>query len=181
MLTLQRIFAAVLRLVCIGLALMAWPFQGAFSYEGVGRGAWAVLMGGRLGLGWLSLRLAIPSGHASPLFLSAGVALVAVLLYGWPAVAAVLLASFGLNWWEGARGASALVAYAVPAAIGVGATVQAIYLSPSGETERRIARDGAPNPALRGWRWMNNDLVNLLSSMVGGLVAVGVLRLIGGL
>lgn len=61
----------------------------------------------------------------------------------------------------------------------LGATVQAIYQSPTGETERRIARDGAPNQPLRGWRWMNNDLVNLLSSVVGGLIAVAVLRLIG--
>jgi len=61
----------------------------------------------------------------------------------------------------------------------LGATVQAIYRSPSGgETERRIGRDGAPNLALHGWRWMNNDLVNLLSSVVGGLAAIAVLRLI---
>jgi uncharacterized membrane protein len=26
---------------------------------------------------------------------------------------------------------------------------------------------------LRGWGWVNNDLVNLLSSLGGGLVAVG--------
>jgi uncharacterized protein (TIGR00297 family) len=61
----------------------------------------------------------------------------------------------------------------------LGATVQAIYQSPDGETERRTARDGAPNQPLRGWHWMNNDLVNLLSSLVGGLVAAGILRLIG--
>jgi uncharacterized protein (TIGR00297 family) len=61
----------------------------------------------------------------------------------------------------------------------LGATVQAIYQSPFGETERRIGRDDAPNQPLRGWRWMNNDIVNLLSSVVGGLVAMGVLRLIG--
>jgi uncharacterized protein (TIGR00297 family) len=61
----------------------------------------------------------------------------------------------------------------------LGATVQAIYRSPSGdETERRIGRDGAPNLALHGWRWMNNDQVNLLSSVVGGLAAVAVFRLI---
>jgi uncharacterized protein (TIGR00297 family) len=61
----------------------------------------------------------------------------------------------------------------------LGATVQAIYQSPTGETERRVTRDGTPNPTLRGWPWMNNDLVNLLSSIVGGLVAVGVAGLIG--
>ncbi len=61
----------------------------------------------------------------------------------------------------------------------LGATAQAIYQSPSGETERRLAHDGTPNPALRGWRWMNNDLVNLLSSVVGGLVAVAIFRMLG--
>ncbi|MEO7908427.1 MAG: DUF92 domain-containing protein [Roseiflexaceae bacterium] len=60
----------------------------------------------------------------------------------------------------------------------LGATVQALYQSPSGETERRLAHDGTPNPTLRGWRWMNNDLVNLLSSVIGGLVAVAIFRLI---
>jgi uncharacterized protein (TIGR00297 family) len=62
----------------------------------------------------------------------------------------------------------------------LGATVQAIYRSADGETERRTAHDGTPNPPLRGWRWMNNDLVNLLSSVAGGLVAVGVVRVVGG-
>jgi uncharacterized protein (TIGR00297 family) len=63
----------------------------------------------------------------------------------------------------------------------LGATVQAIYQSPSGETERRLGQTGTPNTALRGWRWMNNDMVNLLSSVVGGLVGVGILRLIEGM
>jgi uncharacterized protein (TIGR00297 family) len=62
----------------------------------------------------------------------------------------------------------------------LGATVQAIYRAPSGgETERRATQGGAPNPALRGWGWMNNDLVNLLSSVAGALVAVGVFMAIG--
>jgi uncharacterized protein (TIGR00297 family) len=55
----------------------------------------------------------------------------------------------------------------------LGATVQAIYRYPNGkETERVVGRDGTPNSFVRGWRWMNNDLVNLGSSLVGGLVAV---------
>ncbi|MDP3847360.1 MAG: tripartite tricarboxylate transporter TctB family protein [Pseudomonas sp.] len=41
---LQRIFAAALLLVCIGLALMAWPYQAAFSYEPVGPRAFPLLM-----------------------------------------------------------------------------------------------------------------------------------------
>ena len=57
----------------------------------------------------------------------------------------------------------------------LGATVQAIYLDPSsGETERALDRAGRPHPVARGWRWMNNDMVNLLSSLVGGLAAAGV-------
>lgn len=41
---LQRIFASVLLLACIGLALMAWPYQAAFSYEPVGPRAFPLLM-----------------------------------------------------------------------------------------------------------------------------------------
>ena len=48
---LQRIFASVLLLVCVGLALMAWPYQAAFSYEPVGPRAFPLWMLGRLGLG----------------------------------------------------------------------------------------------------------------------------------
>ncbi len=53
MLTIQRIFAAVLLLVCIGLALMAWPYQAAFSYEPVGPRAFPLLMIGLMGLALL--------------------------------------------------------------------------------------------------------------------------------
>ena len=48
---LQRIFASVLLLVCVGLALMAWPYQAAFSYEPVGPRAFPLLMLGLTGLG----------------------------------------------------------------------------------------------------------------------------------
>ncbi|MCX7077926.1 MAG: tripartite tricarboxylate transporter TctB family protein [Pseudomonas sp.] len=48
---LQRIFASALLLVCIGLALMAWPYQAAFSYEPVGPRAFPLLMLGLMGLG----------------------------------------------------------------------------------------------------------------------------------
>ncbi|MCP2070979.1 MULTISPECIES: tripartite tricarboxylate transporter TctB family protein [Pseudomonas] len=53
MLTIQRIFAAVLLLVCIGLALMAWPYQAAFSYEPVGPRAFPLLILGLMGLALL--------------------------------------------------------------------------------------------------------------------------------
>ena len=41
---LQRIFASVLLLACLGLALMAWPYQASFSYEPVGPRAFPLLM-----------------------------------------------------------------------------------------------------------------------------------------
>ena len=50
---LQRIFASVLLLACAGLALMAWPYQAAFSYEPVGPRAFPLLMLGLKGLGLL--------------------------------------------------------------------------------------------------------------------------------
>lgn len=62
----------------------------------------------------------------------------------------------------------------------LGATVQAIYQSPAGETEKRASRDGRRYPLLRGWRWMNNDMVNFLSSLAGGAAACGVYVLTSG-
>ncbi len=62
----------------------------------------------------------------------------------------------------------------------MGATVQAIYAYPDGrETERRAGRDGRPNSFVRGISWLNNDLVNLISSVAGALIAVGVGALLG--
>ena len=48
---LQRIFAAALLLVCVGLAVMAWPYQAAFSYEPVGPRAFPLLMLALMGVG----------------------------------------------------------------------------------------------------------------------------------
>ncbi|WP_409301790.1 tripartite tricarboxylate transporter TctB family protein [Pseudomonas sp. KCJK8993] len=51
----QRLFASVLLLACASLALMAWPYQAAFSYEPVGPRAFPLLMLGLLGLALLYL------------------------------------------------------------------------------------------------------------------------------
>lgn len=55
----------------------------------------------------------------------------------------------------------------------LGATVQQIYYCDvcGKDTERRVHRCGNPTRPLRGWPWMNNDLVNLLSSLAGGVLA----------
>ncbi|APC15513.1 hypothetical protein BLL42_07150 [Pseudomonas frederiksbergensis] len=50
---LQRIVASVLLLACLGLALMAWPYQAAFSYEPVGPRAFPLLMLGLMGVALL--------------------------------------------------------------------------------------------------------------------------------
>ncbi len=53
----------------------------------------------------------------------------------------------------------------------LGATVQVMYRYPDGrETERASSPDGTPHTVVRGWHWLNNDMVNLISSLVGGLV-----------
>jgi uncharacterized protein (TIGR00297 family) len=57
----------------------------------------------------------------------------------------------------------------------LGATVQQIYYCEvcQKDTERRVHKCGHKTRPLRGWSWLNNDLVNMLSSAVGGLVALG--------
>ena len=55
----------------------------------------------------------------------------------------------------------------------LGATVQGIYYCSlcQKETESKIHRCGQPTQHLRGWRWLNNDLVNFGSCIVGSLIA----------
>jgi uncharacterized protein (TIGR00297 family) len=60
----------------------------------------------------------------------------------------------------------------------LGATVQAIYYCNQchKETERHpLHKCGAPTRPLRGWRWLDNDWVNFLSSVFGAVVAVGLI------
>jgi uncharacterized protein (TIGR00297 family) len=58
----------------------------------------------------------------------------------------------------------------------LGATVQAIYWCDAcqKETERKVHRCGAETRLVRGWPWLGNDLVNLIASAVGALVAAGI-------
>ena len=57
----------------------------------------------------------------------------------------------------------------------LGATVQRVNYCETcqKETERLIHRGSHPTRPLRGWSWLNNDLVNLISSAVGALTALG--------
>ncbi|UBM26313.1 tripartite tricarboxylate transporter TctB family protein [Pseudomonas sp. p1(2021b)] len=54
---LQRVFALALLAVCAALAVMAWPYQAAFSYEPVGPRAYPLLMLGLMGLALLYLAI----------------------------------------------------------------------------------------------------------------------------
>ena len=55
----------------------------------------------------------------------------------------------------------------------LGATVQGIYYCDlcDQETESPVHRCGRTTHPLRGWTWLNNDLVNLIASLVGGALA----------
>lgn len=63
----------------------------------------------------------------------------------------------------------------------LGATVQAIYHCPTcnKETERHPTHScGTETYQIRGWSWLNNDLVNFLSSAVGAGISIGIWALI---
>jgi uncharacterized protein (TIGR00297 family) len=58
----------------------------------------------------------------------------------------------------------------------LGATVQAIYWCPTcnKETERHPTHPcGSPTSQVRGWSWINNDVVNFACSLMGAFVAAG--------
>ncbi len=58
----------------------------------------------------------------------------------------------------------------------LGANVQAIYWCPTcnKETERHPTHTcGSPTRQVRGWSWINNDLVNFGCSLMGAIVAAG--------
>jgi uncharacterized protein (TIGR00297 family) len=56
----------------------------------------------------------------------------------------------------------------------LGANVQGIYFSDYDErqTEKKTDSQGNPTRLLRGWAWMDNDLVNFVSSIFGSGVAL---------
>jgi uncharacterized protein (TIGR00297 family) len=63
----------------------------------------------------------------------------------------------------------------------LGATIQAIYYCPAcqKETERHpLHTCGATTTLLRGWRWLNNDWVNFICSLVGAVTATVIWELL---
>jgi uncharacterized membrane protein len=57
----------------------------------------------------------------------------------------------------------------------LGATVQAIYFCPrcSKETEKHpVHTCGTPTIQVRGWKWLNNDMVNAGCAVAGALIGI---------
>ncbi|NHZ72164.1 MAG: DUF92 domain-containing protein [Aquificales bacterium] len=56
----------------------------------------------------------------------------------------------------------------------LGATIQQIFYCDTCEkdTERKIHTCGTETRKIRGYSWLNNDRVNLLASLVGGIIAI---------
>jgi len=117
------------------------------------------------------------SGGVTSLGIWASVA--GAMLIGTVATALVQVGSLlGGNGWS-----LRAISYSLLAVIGglvgslfdslLGATLQGIYYCNhcAKETESSIHHCGRPAQPLRGWGWLNNDLVNFLASLVGGLAA----------
>jgi PAS domain S-box-containing protein len=75
------------------------------------------------GLG--AVMLAIPPGYASPLYPSAGIALACVIVFGPRMLPAVALGAFAVNLWLGTGHELTWAALVLPAALALGATLQA--------------------------------------------------------
>jgi len=108
------------------------------------------------------------------------------LLIGTVATALTQVASL----WNGNGWSLQAVSFPVLAVVGglagslfdslLGATVQGIYFCDScgRETERTVHLCGRTTHLVRGWPWLNNDVVNLVASLVGGLTAAVLARLL---
>ncbi len=85
----------------------------------------------------------------------------------------ILPASFSLLWLVGGITLAGLAGALFDSLLG--ATVQAIYLCPQcrKETEKHPRHScGMQTTRLRGWRWLNNDLVNLGCALMGAVVGM---------
>jgi len=165
-------------LLAIGLVLipeLGWQwvaFAGAMA--AVNADTWAT----ELGVLSASRPRLITNGKVVERGTSGGVTLTGYLAALGGAVLIGLAAALftpGAAWW-GFVGLIALAGLAGSTLDSLlGATVQAIYYCPNcqKETESHPVHQCGKNTAqVRGLRWLNNDMVNLLCSLMGALVAV---------
>ncbi len=105
------------------------------------------------------------SGGITPLGTAGGV-LGAILMALISALVAAELRWRGL-WVVGAAGATGMFTDSL-----LGATLQARYACPQcGRVMEHAGFCHAPVRLVRGWRWLDNDAVNLVGSLAGALVA----------
>ena len=157
-----------------------WPIACAGAFAAVNADTWATE------LGVLAPRLPrlITSGRAVEVGTSGAISGVGTLAaLGGALFIALFGAGAALIEGGGARVAGALLLAATVGGLAgslvdslLGATVQAIYRCEQchKETERRVHRCGQATRLVRGWRWMGNDVVNALASVVGAAVAAGI-------
>ncbi|MDX1648992.1 MAG: DUF92 domain-containing protein [Myxococcota bacterium] len=163
-----------------GLATPA--FLGALA--AVAGDTWATEIGRRVGGAPRSLRSGarVPPGTPGAV---TGVGIAATALAGAVTALAYLAVRAGADVRGGAGpGPAATVVVAACLAGGVGgaladgvlgATCQAIYRDAQGRpTDRPTDPAGRPRPHLRGWRWLDNDLVNLGGALAGGTCGAAV-------
>jgi uncharacterized membrane protein len=114
--------------------------------------------------------------------LGTSVSFCGALLIGVLAFAATAAAALFPNWIYPVSGAAFLIPIAgLSGLLGslfdslLGATVQAIYYCDFDQKETESARHrcGRETRLVRGWRWLNNDWVNLFASVVGSAIAAG--------
>ena len=118
----------------------------------------------------------ITTGQAVSRGTSGGITVYGTLisLVGGLFIGAIAGLSLSAEWWRLLLigGVSGLIGSLTDSLLG--ATVQRIYYDPAGKREtEKYQVDGQPLQQIRGWWWMNNDMVNLVASAIGGLVAVG--------
>ncbi|MBF0443979.1 MAG: CHASE domain-containing protein [Magnetococcales bacterium] len=80
--------------------------------------------------GKAGLVLAIPPGYATAIFPASGVALAALLIWGWRLWPGVFLGSFSLNIWASLAATQQVFTFttvAISAGIGIGAAIQSIF------------------------------------------------------
>ncbi|MFC4102767.1 DUF92 domain-containing protein [Paenibacillus xanthanilyticus] len=169
----------------LGLAICAanaiWPAEGwLYAFAGVmaavNADTWATEIG--------ALSRSAPRSLLSGKVVKAGTSGGVTLLGSAAAAGGALLIGVSMTVLPGGTGYPVMVLIAA-AAIGglfgafadsfLGATVQAMYACPAcGAETERTTHCGIPTRKTRGFGFMTNDAVNMVSSAFAGLVAIGI-------
>ncbi|WP_127532514.1 DUF92 domain-containing protein [Paenibacillus kobensis] len=182
-----------------GLALCAahaiWPHSGwLYAFIGVmaavNADTWATELGSLSRVQPVSIRTGrrVPAGTSGGITVAGSAAAAAgALTIGVFAACAALVPG---AWSEEGQTGAVLGTIVLTALLGgiagafadsyLGATMQAMYRCEGcGKETERLIHCGRPTSVVRGFQWMSNDAVNILSSIAAGAAALGISRLIG--